>query len=92
MDFFDRDVDNSFDAMFDMDRDGVLDPIEQGFQLDFLDKDGSFDDDDDDLDEMDEVEEALDSIGYTRDDLEFMDDEERAEILDDAGIDPDYWE
>ena len=93
MDFFDREVDSSFDAMFDMNRDGVLDPIEQGFQLDFLDKDSSFDDDDDDdFDEMDEVEEALDSIGYTRDDLEYMDEEERAEILEDAGLDPDDWD
>ena len=31
-------------------------------------------------------------LGYTRDDLEFMDEEERAEILEDAGLDPDDWD
>ncbi len=90
MDFFDREVDGSFDEMFDMDRDGDLDPIEQGMQLEFLEHDGSFDDDTDD--EMDEVDDALDSIGYSREDLEFMDDDERAEILEEAGLDPDDWE
>ena len=78
----------SLDEMFDMDRDGVLDINEQGFELEFLEEDDS--DDDDDYD--DEIDDALDSIGYTRDDLEFMDDDERAEILEEAGLDPDDWD
>jgi hypothetical protein len=41
---------------------------------------------------QDEIDEALDSIGYTREDLEFMDEDERAEVLEDAGLDPDDWE
>ena len=41
---------------------------------------------------MDEIDDALDSIGYTRDDLEFMDEDERAEILEEAGLDPDDWD
>ena len=90
MDFFDRPVENGFDRMFDMDRDGDLDPLEQGMQLEFLEHDGSFDDDTDDFDDaMDEVDDALDSIGYTREDLEFMDENERAEVLEEAGLDPD---
>ncbi len=88
MDFFDREVDGSLDEMFDMNRDGVLDMNEQGFELEFLEEDDS--DDDDDYD--DEIDDALDSIGYTRDDLEFMDDDERAEILEEAGLDPDDWD
>ena len=36
MDPWGREVGNSFDSFFDLDRDGVLDPIEQGFELDFL--------------------------------------------------------
>ena len=103
MDFFDRPVEDGFDRMFDMDHDGNLDPIEQGFQMEFIEKDGDFDendeeddfDDDDDWDsddEMDELDEALEYIGYTREDLEYMDDEERAEVLEEAGLDPDDWD
>ena len=88
MDFFDREVDGSLDEMFDMNRDGVLDMNEQGFELEFLKEDDS----DDDGDYDDEIDDALDSIGYTRDDLEFMDDDERAEILEEAGLDPDDWD
>ena len=88
MDFFDREVDGGLDEMFDMNRDGVLDMNEQGFELEFLEEDDS--DDDDDYD--DEIDDALDSIGYIRDDLEFMDDDERAEILEEAGLDPDDWD
>ena len=40
---------------------------------------------------MDEVDEALDSIGYTREDLEYMDEDERAEALEEAGLDPEDW-
>ena len=32
---------------------------------------------------------AFDNIGYTREDQEFMDEDERAEILEKAGIGPD---
>ena len=36
MGFGDREVENSFDSLFDMNWDGILDPVEQGFQLDFI--------------------------------------------------------
>ncbi len=92
MDFFDREIDGGFDEMFDMDRDGVLDTIEEGIETEY-EPSGKFEwEDDDDEEEMDEIDEALDSIGYTREDLEFMDEDERAEILEDAGLDPDDWE
>ncbi len=57
MGFWDRNVENSFDSLFDMNRDGVLDSVEHGFQLDFL----------------------------TRQ----MDEDERREVLEEAGYDPD---
>lgn len=34
MGFFDREVRSSFDRMFDLNRDGALDPAEQAFQMD----------------------------------------------------------
>lgn len=33
MGFFDNDVRNGFDALFDFDRDGNLDPFEQGMEF-----------------------------------------------------------
>ena len=76
MGFWDRDVKNSFDSMFDMNRDGVLDLAEQGFQLDFLIRQMKEDDRSDD-DELD------------LDELEYMDEDERREALEEAGYDPD---
>ena len=76
MGFWDRDVKNSFDSMFDMNRDGVLDLAEQGFQLDFLTRQMKKDDRSDD-DELD------------LDELEYMDEDERREALEEAGYDPD---
>ena len=78
MGFWDRNVENSFDSLFDMNRDGVLDPVQQGFQLDFLTRQMEEDD------KSDEDEDELDL-----DDLEFMDEDERREALEEAGYDPD---
>ena len=59
MGFWDRNVENSFDSLFDMNRDGVLDPVEQGFQLDFLtrqmEEEDRSDEDEDELD-LDDLE------------------------------------
>ena len=78
MGFWDRNVENSFDSLFDMNRDGVLDPVEQGFQLDFLTRQMEEDD------KTDEDEDELDL-----DDLEFMDEDEHREALEEAGYDLD---
>ncbi len=76
MGFWDREVRDSFDSLFDLNRDGMLDPTEQAFQLDFLTREmeGDSEEHDEDLD---------------LDDLEFMDEDERREALEDAGYDPD---
>ena len=86
---FDDEVDGTMDEMFDFDRDGHLDPMERTMQLDFelrmLD-----DDIDEDLDESDEFFDELESeTGIDRDEWEMMDDDERAEALEEAGLDPD---
>ena len=86
MGFFDRDVKNGFDRMFDWNDDGKLDSFEQANQFEFeqrmLEED-SVDDDEDDDDDLD-----LDLAGLDRFDLEMMDEDERHEALEDAGLDP----
>ena len=72
-----------FGGLFDVDGDGSLDVGEAALGLMMMD---------DTL--TDEGAEAEDSelelmTGYSRDDLELMDAEERAEILEEAGFDPD---
>ena len=85
MGFFDRDVKNGFDRMFDVNHDGKLGPGEQAMQFTFVDEmigknepedDGlTFDNEDilDEIDGMDEDEarEYLESEGYDPDDFEF---------------------
>lgn len=87
MGFFDRDVKNSFDRMFDWNDDGKLDSFEQANQFEFeqrmLEEDSVDDDEDDDDDDLD-----LDLAGLDRFDLEMMDEDERREALEDAGLDP----
>ncbi|MCR5801336.1 MAG: hypothetical protein K6G57_03285 [Lachnospiraceae bacterium] len=73
MGFWDRSVKNSFDSMFDMNRDGVLDPAEQAIQLDFItrqmEEDSRSDDDDEDELDLESIdEEELDDAGFDSDD------------------------
>jgi hypothetical protein len=93
MGFFDRDVKNSFDRMFDWNDDGKLDSFEQANQFEFeqrmLEEDSVDDDEDDDEDEDDDDDDLdLDLAGLDRFDLEMMDEDERREALEDAGLDP----
>lgn len=74
---------------FDLNRDGKIDACETAFINDTFYEDthgissGSSVDEDDDI--LDEIEMA----GLDRDELEFMDADERREALEDAGLDPD---
>ena len=77
MGFWDREVRDSFDSLFDLNRDGLLDPAEQSFQLEFLTREME-------VEASEENDEDLDL-----DDLELMDKDERREALEDAGYDPD---
>lgn len=84
MDSCSREVENPFDSFFDLDRDGVLNPIEQGFELDFLERQMKEDNLSYETDEDD-----LELNGLDLDDLEFMDEDERREAVEEAGYDPD---
>ena len=84
-----------FGGLFDMDGDGALDAGETAFGLMMMDDvlTGEGEDESDDTEDPfaeDEEDSELELMtGYSRDDLEFMDAEERAEILSDAGYEPD---
>ena len=84
-----------FGGLFDLDGDGSLDAGETAFGLMMMDDVLMGEDADDpteDADDLfaDEEDSELELMtGYSRDDLEFMDAEERAEILGDAGYEPD---
>lgn len=89
MGFFERDVESSFDRMFDFDRDGELDITEQAMQMEFIHNEFSSDTESDEEEEMiDELEMA----GLDYDDLSFMDEDARNEVLEDAGLDPDDYD
>ncbi len=89
MGLFDDEVDGTMDEMFDFDRDGHLDPMERTMQLDFEmrvlndDLDGNSEEEDEFFDELEA------KTGIDRDEWEMMDDDERAEALEEAGFDPD---
>ena len=90
MGFPDRDVENSFDGLFDMNRNGKLDVFEQGLQLDFLARGGRMDSDEDLFDDEGERLDKLESLGIDPDDLEeleFLDAAEREERLEELGLD-----
>ena len=72
-----------FGGLFDVDGDGSLNAGETAFGLMMMDDVLT---DEDSEEEDSELELAT---GYSRDDLELMDAEERAEILKEAGFDPD---
>lgn len=74
--------------LFDVNRDGELDSREQ--LLDFMafeemTKDEECDDDEDGVDD-------LEMAGLGFDELSMMDDDERREALEDAGLDPDDYD
>ena len=83
--FFDRLFGNT---AFDLNRDGKIDACETAFINDTFYEDthgissGSYEEEEDVVDE-------LDIYGLDRDDLELMDEDERREVLEDAGLDPD---
>ena len=80
-----------FGGLFDLDGDGSLDAGETAFGLMMMD-DVLTDEDAEDPDDLfaEEEDSELELMtGYSRDDLEFMDADERAEVLGDAGYEPD---
>ncbi len=81
------------DSIFDRDNDGELDFFESYEEQDFYDrmeKRGIYEEHEEDKEDALDFELSL--AGLNRDELELMDDDERAEALEDAGIDPDEWD
>ena len=77
-----------FGGLFDMDGDGTLDAGETAFGLMMMD-DVLTDEEPDDAEDFDDDDELELMTGFSRDDLELMDAEERAEVLEEAGFEPD---
>ncbi len=74
---------------WDLNADGVVDDSEVFMAMDAEDymlKRGVYSED---VDEEEELDDELLMAGIDRSDLELMDPEERAEVLEDAGLDPD---
>ena len=83
MEYSDRNVRNSFEAMLDLDRDGLLDTSEQAMQFDFFDRMSK--EDSCDSEEDDEYGEIIYEI-------DGMDREEGSEYLEREGCDSDDFE
>ena len=86
-----------FGGLFDFDGDGELDSMERAadyhaFEELMKDSEEDEDSEEDFDDEFDELEDALDLTGYTKADLDYMDEDERREVLEDAGLDPEDYE
>ncbi len=63
MGFMDKEVKNSFDSMFDLNKDGWLDAVEQGLQLSYIDRMArEMEEDDDDEPRMDRA--LMDKLVY----------------------------
>lgn len=81
MGFWDRDVENSFDRMFDYNRDGHLDMFEQAMQFEFLE---------DETRSM--AGDVVDDSDSFDDEFDYMDEDEHREALEEAGMDPDDYD
>lgn len=75
-----------FGKMFDLNRDGKLDAWERAMEYDFM---TSLNDEDDGCEDEDEELTELELAGIDPIELEYMDAEERREVLEEAGWDPD---
>ena len=95
MGFFDRDL-------FDFNGDGKIDAFEAEVELQMmagsreeaiaLTGDDSFYTGSDGLEEDDELVDELEMVGLDADELADMDEDERREALEDAGLDPDDYD
>ena len=75
-----------YDEDFDFDDDGRLNAYEYAVMDDVVFRH------DEESDDSDELEDDLAGTGLNAMDLEFMDDDERREALEDAGLDPDDYD
>ncbi len=91
MDFFDDFI--PYDPLFDENHDGKIDWHEEGRRQDyedFMNKRGVYAESDSGSESDPDLD--LELAGLDRDELASMDADERNELLEDAGIDPDSWD
>lgn len=97
-----------YDPMYDFDEDGMLDvyeeavafdelfdrPHNEASSVDYEDEEEELDVEEFDTDEIDvdELDVELEMAGLNRYELESMDEDERREALEDAGLDPDDYD
>lgn len=74
-----------FGGLFDFNNDGHIDTFERGAEIAIV---TSVLDDSQDFENEDEMTE-LELSGLDPEELEFMDEDERREVFEDAGLDPD---
>ena len=74
-----------FNGLFDLNNDGKLDAFERAADFAAFQELTS---NDEDADELDEISAA----GLDYDDLEFMDEDERNDLLEEAGLDPEDYD
>ena len=78
-----------FGRMFDLNRDGKLDAWERAMEYDFM---TSLNDEDDGCEDEDEELTELELAGIDTIELEYMDANDRREVLEEAGLDPDDYD
>ena len=78
-----------FDKLFDLNRDGEIDAAERALEFEFMEE-TIFKDENEFGEDYEETE--LELAGIDPEELEYMDDDERREILVDAGLDPDDYD
>ena len=80
-----------FGGLFDMNHDGKLDSFER--TMDFMAFNELMSESDDLCDgENEDLVDEIESAGLDYDELSFMDEDERREALEDAGLDPDDYD
>lgn len=81
-----------FGNMFDLNRDGKLNSMERAMEFMVYNKVTEKDDDEGYEDFEEDIEDELEMAGLDYDELLFMDEDERIEALEDAGLDPDDYD
>lgn len=76
-----------YDPDFDFDGDGKLNTYEYSIMDDIV-----FGHDDSNSDEEEEEEDDFTCVGLDRTELEYMEEDERREAIEDAGLDPDDYD
>ncbi len=82
-------MDEFYGSWADLNGDGEIDNFEKIVEMEEMERmDKYISGDDDEDDEEEEMESDLEMAGLDYDELSWMDDDERREALEDAGLDP----